>query len=476
MNIAIVGGGTAGWISAFYIAKAQPGVHKITVIESSKIGIIGTGEGSTGTLVDLLTGHYFDYKIPIEKFLQETDSTIKMGIRHENWSPDIASYFAPLDFTPTAFTLDDMIFKYVLQRYGNKNIHLASKIGIEYENSIHDTPYALHFDGHKVGKFFKDICTTEDNVKLIDAEIVKVNTDTSGIQQLSLSTGELIEADLYIDCTGFARILMKNLDVEWVDRSDVLPVNTAMPFQVPYSKGENIIPETKATALSAGWMWNIPLTTRRGCGYVFDKKFITREDAQREVETYLQTKIKPIKWIEFTSGYSDVFWKNNTICLGLSSAFVEPLEATSIHNTIIQVGLFVNQFLNKDKEDTITDVHQELYNERIKFLNELTIDFISLHYQGGRTDTPFWRNIKQNNICTPHSERFLNLAKNTIPGMTALEGMYGSFSVPLINWILSGMNILDKDIANKDLHKTGKYHIARNMYQQFYKEVISRQF
>ena len=470
MNIVIVGGGTAGWISAFFIAKAQPNKHKITVIESSKIGIIGAGEGSTGSMIDLLNGSFFDFKVDLKDFIDKTDATFKMGIRHENWSPHMDSYFAPLDASPTGYTLDDYIFKHVLCNQDRKNIHLASEIGIKYENKNYSTPYALHFDGHKVGKYFKSLCLA-DNIEFIDSVVEDVNLDTTGnIQSLTLED-RVLDGDFFIDCTGFSRILMKKLGVGWKSYDDILSLNTAMPFLINYKEGEKIIPETKATALSSGWMWNIPLSTRRGCGYVFDSRYISKEDAKKEVETYLGRSVEPIKWIEFTSGHSETFWKNNALCLGLASSFVEPLEATSIHNTIIQTAIFVKEFLELDKEKTISNINQTVYNERITFLNKLTIDFISLHYQGGRDDTPFWKNIKDNEKFTVTAKKIFKLAKHRIPGYVDIEGMYGSYSMPLVNWIYAGMGIYNLEQAERDLNRFDNILGAKIQYEKFYNQI-----
>jgi flavin-dependent dehydrogenase len=469
MNIVIAGGGTAGWLAAFYISKAQPNKHKITVIESSKIGIIGAGEGSTGSMIDLLNGSFFNYKIDLADFVEKTDATYKMGIRHQHWSPAVQDYFAPLDVSPTGFTLDDYIFKYGLHKHGNDNIHLCSKIGIEYEMKKY-SPYALHFDGHKVGKYFKDLCLS-DGVVCIDTEIDDVIIENNNIASVITSSQEKITGDFFIDCTGFSRILMKKLGVEWQSYSDILSVNTAMPFILKYEEGEEIVPETKATALSAGWMWNIPLSTRRGCGYVFDNRYISKEDAKLEVENYLQKEITPIKWISFDSGHSKEFWKNNVLCLGLASSFVEPLEATSIHNTIIQTAIFADEFLNENKDHTLKEVNQKMYNERISLLNRLTIDFISLHYQGGRDDTEFWADIKKKNKCTDYAKKIVSLTKDHVPGMILHEGMYGSFSVPLANWNLAGMGLIEKNTAHQNLVDKNKLELAEEHYNNFYKSV-----
>jgi hypothetical protein len=470
MKITIVGGGTAGWLAAYYICRAQPKIHDITVIESSKIGIIGAGEGSTGSMIDLLSGLFFNSKIDIGDFMIKTDATFKMGIRHHGWSPHVKEYFAPLDVSPTGFSLDDYLFKYVLVNYGAEKIHLASKIGIEYEEKKYSA-YALHFDGHKVGNYFRSLCIN-DGIKFLDREILDVDINNGEVYSVTTDQGEKIISDFFIDCTGFSRILMKKLGVGWKSYSDVLTVNTAMPFILKYDKDETILPETKAIALSSGWMWNIPLTTRRGCGYVFDNRYISHEQAKIEVENYIGKEITPIKWISFDSGHSELFWKSNALCLGLSSSFVEPLEATSIHNTIVQIAVFVSEFLKDSKQETLDYLNQKTYNERIGFLNKLTIDFISLHYQGGREDTEFWRDIKNKNRCTDYAKKILNLAEKKIPGMVIHEGMFGSFSIPLVNWNLAGMGILSRTQAEKDLIRNNNYVLAESYHKEFVGKIL----
>jgi len=471
MKIVVVGGGTAGWIAAYFISKAQPNCHEITIIESSKIGIIGTGEGSTGTLVSLLIGGYFDYTVDPNDFIQKTDATAKIGIRHQNWSSVGSNYFAPIDVSPTGFQLDDYIFKHVLSNYGNKNIHLASELGIRYQNKKINQIPALHFDGHKVGLFFKEICLM-DGVSVIDDVVTDIKVGSDGnIVSIITENKQNIDGDLFIDATGFARILMNKLNVNWISKQDVLPVNTAMPFQIEYENDEEIVQETKAIALSSGWMWNIPLKTRKGCGYVFDKNFISRDEAQKEVEEYLNKKIKPIKFIEFDAGYMEKTLKNNVLSVGLASSFFEPLEATSINNTIIQIAIFVKEFLTSDPKTTFTTINEDIYNRRIDLLNRLTADFISLHYQGGRNDTPFWKNIKDNKIGTEYALETVERAKIKIPGYSSFEGMIGSPSAPLANWILAGLNIINGDQAKNELNLSGLKEYSKEKYNNFIKSI-----
>jgi hypothetical protein len=460
MKIVIVGGGTAGWIAAYFISKSQPKKHNITVIESSKLGIIGAGEGSTGTMIELLNGSYFDYTVDIDKFLQETDGTKKMGIYHKNWNGRGYGYFAPIDSSPSWYQYQDYIFKYVLSKYGREKMHLSSLIGLEFENQSYDKTYACHFDGHKVGQFFKRICL-EDGVSVVDDIINNINLDENkNIIAIGLENHQVVTGDFFIDCTGFSRLLMKELKVNWKSYAEYLPVNTAMPFILDYKDGEIPLPMTSATALSAGWMWDIPLKTRRGCGYVFDKKFITREAAQEEIETYLGRKIKPIKWIEFESGRSEVFWKNNVLTLGLASAFVEPLEATSIHSTIIQLLLFTKEYLSETNNITSTLYNIESYNIKITRLYDSIMEFISFHYQGGRNDTPFWRSIQEEKKISPIAKIYLEKCKNKIPGFLEINGIIGSPSASLWNWIAGGLELISAKQAEKELNETNYWNRA----------------
>ena len=461
MKITIVGGGTAGWIAAYFICKSKPGQHNITVIESSEIGIIGAGEGSTGSMLDLLNGTYFDYQVDIDKFMRETDSTVKLGINHKNWTGDGSSYFAPLDASPTWTELEDTDFKYFYHKYGKEKMHLASEIGQQFANKDRTVSSAFHFDGHKVGKFFKNICL-EDGVKVIDDVVETVNTNGKTITSLDLKSGLKIDSDFYIDCTGFKRLLMKNLDIGWHSYKDVLTVNSAMPFILDYEEGEDPDLFTSATALSAGWMWTIPLQTRKGCGYVFDSNFITKEEAQQEIEDYLGKKIKPIKWINFESGRSEKFWEGNCMCLGLASTFVEPLEATSIHTTIVQLLLWCQECLFENFDQTITEENRYSYNHKVQRLYDLTMDFISYHYQGERYDTEFWKSIVDNKIVSKNAQVFKNKSKNYIPGFLEINGIVGSPAVSLWNWISAGIDIINQNQAKNELTKSGKYDIIRN--------------
>jgi len=489
VNIVICGGGTAGWISAFIIEDAQPGIHDITVVESSAIGIVGAGEGSTGLLIDVLTGIYFnraDNSI-LERFMKATDATYKFGIKHVNWGKDAnSSYFAPLDTSVGAKYMPDPVFNYVLSELGNDKVYLSSQIGQVIEkNKLPRTNFGFHFDAFKVGKFFKEELKDRKNIRSVDAVIKDVNISENGdIESLLLDSGAVLEGEFFIDCTGFARVLMKKLDVQWKSYKENLPVNSAMPFLLDYENEDikkDIIPATVAQAMSSGWMWKIPLSTRMGCGYVYDDNFITPEQAQAEVEQVLGHKITPIRHIKFEAGRCEVLWKKNCIATGLAGAFLEPLEATSIHSTAVQMLSFTLEFLNKDKAKTVTEHNINSYNRQVADVYESYKEFIVLHYQGGRKDTPFWRYINEGSTITDYVKEVVSRCEYKVPTSlqyqdTMFKSYWGGVSPQLWNWILAGLGILKAEVAKEELIISNSYNEGKFIYEDLVRHYNSIEF
>lgn len=463
MKIVIVGGGTAGWLAALIISKIQPQSHSITVVESSKIGIIGAGEGSTGTLTNIIQNITGKYGCNEEDFVRECDVTGKLGIEFINWTGDNSSYISPIDGSFSSTHPVDLMFLHTLMTLPKDKWHLNSEDGFLIEHnkaplSIKNGPAAYHFDAHKVGKYFKKVCG--DIVKNIDAEVLDVILNEQGhISELKLSNDSTIKGDFFIDATGFSRILMKKLGSQWVSYKNNLPVDRAMPFLLPYEDGETIKPVTVAWAQNNGWMWNIPVAKRRGCGYVYSSEFVDDTTAQEELERTIGKKVDPIKIIKFESGRSDKLWIKNCMAVGLAAAFAEPLEATSIHTTIVQLENFVFHFLNEHKNSTCDDGRIDLYNERHVFMYDLLKDFLVLHYQGGRNDTEFWKYITAGNTLTDHVRSMIGLCKHRVPNSTLFPGVPGAAGWPLWSYILAGTGNLLSEVAKKEfeLHRLGDY-------------------
>jgi len=461
----ILGGGTAGWLAALFFRKILN--HNITVISSSEIGIVGAGEGSTGLLTDVVKNILHDFGCNEKDFLKETDSTLKFGIKHHNWTGDGTPYFGPIDFSNTFSQPVDILFNHAVKESieaylatGNGHIFMQEKSSFfkpQEEYSYTDTgSHAYHFDAHLVGEYFKKICV-QDGVKHIDDEVKNVVFDTDGnIQGLLCESGNIIEGDFFVDASGFKRIISEKLGVKWKSYSEDLPVNKAMPFLLKHKDNAPIPNYTLAHAMDAGWMWQIPTQSRMGCGYVYCDKFITDEQALEEVQRVVGQEVEPLKYISFDSGRLEKLWDKNCLFIGLGAAFAEPLEATSIHTTIAQLFAFCKEYYNNRT--------QEEYNKDMGQMYDDTRDFLVLHYLGGREDTEFWKHIKNKPI--PEGvQRTLDLCKTKIPTLDDWPKYFGSMSSPLYNMILYYLGYLKPWIAEEELGEIDSNQVWEDEYR-----------
>jgi tryptophan halogenase len=461
VNIVIVGGGTAGWLAALFIKKSRPN-HSVKVIESSKIGIVGAGEGSTGLLTDVITNVIWPFGLDINDFIVKTGAGLKYGIMHKNWKGDGSQYFAPLEGSPTSFDFPDGAFNF--QNSGKNENHDVSFLGycmnknilpFEYSSSSPSSvtyiPYhALHFDAHKVGMYFKDFVTNDGSVDCVDAIVEDVVVGSDGnIKELILDNGSSVTGDFFVDATGFSRILMNKLGVKWNSYSDNLPVNSAMPFILDHKKKESPNPYTTAWAHTAGWVWQIPTLERKGCGYVFDDNFITPDQAQEEIESSLGHKIEPIRVLKFDTGRQEVLWKNNCLSIGLSAAFAEPLEATSIHSTIVQLRTFAFEFISDDVNKMCSDPNVLQYNNRMTKMYDDFKDFLVVHYQTGRSDSEFWKWISTGETKTEFVSHILDLCKFRVPNHHDFPQYFGHAGWALWSWVLSGIGAISPQLSRE---------------------------
>lgn len=462
MKIVICGGGTAGWLAALMIKKTQPD-HEIVVVESSRIPIVGAGEGSTGYLTDIVQGNNWDFGCNEEDFIRETGATVKLGIKHKDWKTVGHTYYGPIDGTDSSGMAPDVMFMWA-KLSGNKT-HLASRNGflIEHNKSSffhkehinsdlgpNTRSHAYHFDAHRVGQYFKKIVMQCEKISHLDEDIQQVIVDEHGIKQLNFKSGNNVTGDLFIDCTGFARVLTNALNIGWNSYSKNLPVNTAMPFLVKYKDGEKIEPVTTAWAHTAGWMWQIPTADRWGCGYVFDDNFISHDKAQQEIETALGHEIEPIRFLKFDTGRLDKLWYKNCLALGLCAAFAEPLEATSIHSTIMQLKVFIWDYLRDTIEDTNNSGSQYIYNQRMTMMYDEFKEFLVLHYQSQRRDSEFWRYVTSGATITPGVEAIIEMSKHRIISNTDFKAFYGYAGAGLWNWVLDGLGLINNDMVERE--------------------------
>ena len=464
MKIVIVGGGTAGWVTALMAVKRHP-EHTVVVIESSKIGVVGVGESTTGRLTDILTNFLYEYGCNHDEFIVETGATLKYAIHHKGWTQDInKGYLGPIDGAWTRDSSPDPLFCWGLANLEYDRLVDVSRCGTWISNgksnfnsttNVFDSySHAMHVDAHLVGKYFKKICSKSSNSTHIDSEVLKVNLDaeTGNIKSVMLSNGETIEGDFFIDCSGFNKVLMNAVAPnKWVSYQKNLPLNTGLPFLLKYKEGETPESYTTAWAQKNGWMWQIPLMDRKGCGYVFCDAFTTPDKAQEEIETILGQEIEPVRTIKFDTGRQESAWVKNCLAIGLSSAFLEPLEATSIHSTIVQAHNFVFDYLKNTAEDTLNDGSRNIYNHRTRKLYDDVKDFLVMHYMGGRKDSEFWKMIDTGVTKTDFVSDLIEMAKSKVPAIHDFPQYSGSAGWPLYSYVMAGLHLINKKATVREL-------------------------
>jgi tryptophan halogenase len=460
----VVGGGTAGWLTELILQESfrQAGrPAEIAVVESSKLPTIGVGEGSTAVFRQMLRQLGFDEL----EFLRETDATIKFGIRHKDWRRVGYTYDGPIDDPHLVvegagydgrFPYLDVYSVAAGRPVAEKHLfqHLIDGERSPFARKpdgalIAAGPYhhAYHFDQALVGAWLR---RQSQGIAVIDAQVTGADRDpaTGDVTALRLDEGEPVTGDLFFDCTGFRRALIaREMGATWQSFSDRMPVNRAMPFWLDIEPGAELPPYTLAWAREAGWMWSIPTQGRIGCGYVYSDRFLDPEGAKAEIERALGHPIEPRNDIRFDPGRLDRVAIGNVIALGLSSAFLEPLEATSIHGTVVQLLLLAPMLLKEPGR--LSDTDRDAYNATVGRQVDDFRDFINLHYVTERADTPFWRHVRDECIGAPTRER-LELWKRKMPDRADFQPLPGGLAhteEQLHYPVLDGLGLLDREVA-----------------------------
>ncbi len=398
-RIAILGGGTAGWMSACLLAKRWPRCS-ITLVESPAIGIIGVGEGSTPQL----RGFFAELGISESEWMPRCNATYKNGISFHGWSsrPGFESYFHPFQTDLDHHTAPHFFFHTRARRTGRDvwahpdRFFLLAKLAAERlaplpsENFPFDIAYGYHFDATLVGEFLRSHATENLGVVHVSDTVNHVDVTADGaVQSLILESGRSIAADIFIDCSGFrGAIIQKALKEPFVPFSNNLFNDRAVAM--PTANDDGIIPcETRATALSAGWAWRIPLTNRAGNGYVYSSSYLDPDAAETELRTHLGLLDSEVeaRHLSMNVGRVRNSWVANCLAVGLSQGFIEPLEATALH--IVQAT--VEGFAEAFETGGFTDKNRAALNNAINNRYEGIRDYIVCHYRvNSRTDSQYW--------------------------------------------------------------------------------------
>lgn len=438
-NVAILGAGTAGLITALHLREKYPDAS-ICIIKSKDIGIIGVGEGSTEHWDDFMRFVGINHL----ELIVETDATIKIGILFNDWNLGTSYVHSVGNHLTSGFNRLETFNHLYLDN--NSQFSLSPEFEkIFYKNNVALNPALkpsnqYHFDTFKLNSYLTKICERR-NIEIIDGIVQDVNLAENGdVESLSLANGDLIGASIFVDCSGFKRVIASKVGCDWVSYSKYLPMNHAIAFPTEFEDPKVIEPYTTATALKAGWVWKIPTQTRYGNGYVFCDSYTTPDQALAEVSMHLGKNIETAaRDIKFEAGRVSSFWKNNVISIGLSSSFAEPLEAQSIGFTIIQARALLDHLDSWQCNRKISNT----YNELMLAAFENIIDYLQLHYFTSRDDSQFWK--ERPFQITELNKDVLEIAGEGLVDPLLFEGRYLMFRGP--NWyqILAGLNLISKD-------------------------------
>lgn len=444
-SIIVLGGGTAGLISAITIKQTFPN-YSVKVIESDSVGIIGVGEGSTEHW-----RRWSEYcKIDIRELVRATDGALKKGIKFENWNGDGKSYFHSLSHPFYAYNqaVNSNAFAktLIIDNIKTEDVLLETSL-IDYGGGLF-TVNQYHFNTFKLNEYLHKLCS-ERKVDVITSTIKEVTlTETGDVNYIIAEDDTKYSADLFIDSSGFKRVIATKVGAKWISYKKYLPMNHALAF--PTNDITDLKPYTLSRALSSGWNWRISTQGRYGNGYVFDDNFIDATKAHDEVQSFYTEEVKVAKDIKFEAGRVDKLWINNCVSIGLSASFVEPLEASSIGNSILQsFGLcdmleewFIDRSIAED------------YNVKFIACFDNIVDFVQLHYMTKRNDTEFWKTLPERMTKTNFVEHNLELFKKCLPQTYKFSGMYNMFTAP--NWaqVMAGLELFDKDFLQSRLIET----------------------
>ncbi|MBX7514545.1 tryptophan 7-halogenase [Qipengyuania sp. GH38] len=404
-HIVIVGGGTAGWMAAAALSRIREGRNlKITLIESEQIGTVGVGEATIPPFVE------FNQALEIDEreMLSATQGTFKLGIQFSNWGQVGESYIHP--FGNYGYDIGGINFHQVwhaMRQRGDKrpiqafNLETMAayfgRFSRTQDYNRDDLPpmnYAYHIDASRYAGFLRQYAEKYGVVRQEGrVDDVALHPETGFVTSVTLQSGEKIEGDFFVDCSGFRGLLIEQaLETGYEEWTHLLPCDRAVALPCNRDDGSPPPPFTKATAHSAGWQWQVPLQHRNGNGHVYCSQFMSDDEAHDILVRNLAGKptAEP-NFLRFVTGRRKKFWNKNVVALGLASGFMEPLESTSIH--LINTG--VNKLIALLSLDGVNEAQISTYNRLTRKEYERIRDFLVLHYNATRrTDSPFWDYVR----------------------------------------------------------------------------------
>ncbi|XHS77402.1 tryptophan halogenase family protein [Burkholderiaceae bacterium UC74_6] len=393
-RLVIVGGGSAGWMTAAALATGLKDRVRVEVVESEDIGIVGVGEATFPSI------RQYNRLVGIDEaaFLGATNGTYKLGIRFCDWLERGRDYFHTFGHFGNLFGSQTLWAQH-------RRLGLTEPLGLQCVPTVmamrgrfalpseqEEFKYAYHFDAVQYGVFLRQLAVQRGALHTQGRIVDVLRRPDGGVAAVLLDDGRRVEGDLFIDCSGFRSLLLgKTLEEPFVDFSHWLPVDAAWACPCERS-GEELAPYTTATALEGGWAWHIPLQNRTGHGHVFSSRFIDPERAREQLLARLDGKpLAEPRLLRFKTGHRQRFWVHNVVAIGLSSGFLEPLESTSIY--LIQDGI-ARLMAALQVGRPLGENDRALFNDGAARRFGRIRDFIVLHYcLTRRRDSELWRHV-----------------------------------------------------------------------------------
>lgn len=451
-RILILGGGTAGWMTAALLAHAwKDKGWEISLLESDTIGIIGVGEGSTPKM----RGFFQTLGIPDAEWMPKCNATYKCGIRFPAWSTrkGYQSYYHPF------FSISDDLFirafyQNILIRNANFDVHAHPDMFFlsHYLSSHRRAPlpddkldyksaYAYHFDARLIGEYLKQRSIALGVGHLVDTVTAVKQKDNGDIDGVQTEKHGMVHADFFIDCSGFASVLIcKTLGVPFVSYKNVLFNDRAVAMPTPLDSPSSLASQTLSTAMKYGWIWKIPLTNRFGNGYVYASDFIDAEAAEKELREHLNLLDDPVeaRHLKMRIGRLEQAWHKNCLAVGLAQGFIEPLEATALMIVQDTVENFIAHFARAG----FTARDQVEFNAKINLIFDSIKDYIFMHYKlNSRNDTEYWVQNRENLNVSDSVGQILDVWDTGGDLLDEINRQSGRMSYSPTSWfcILAGM-------------------------------------
>ncbi|TAP39245.1 tryptophan halogenase family protein [Alteromonas sp. KUL49] len=449
-KIVIVGGGTAGWLSAAIIAAK----HKvadgecgldITLVESSDIPTVGVGEGTWPTMRNTLK----DIGLSEKEVFKRCSAAFKQGGKFVNWVAGNNDYYYHPFTVPLGYGRVEMA-PYVdnIAEFANATNfqqhvcehNMAPRTLSEEEYSSAQSNYAYHLDAGAFADQLREFSKSTLGVKHTVATVLSVQSNgTNNIESITLDNGECLSADLFIDCSGFKSLLLgETLQEPLVSTDDVLFNNSALALHVPYEGDYEIKPYTQATAQEAGWIWDIGLASRRGVGHVYSTNFISDDKAETLLRNYVGDQAGELsaRVIRFNSGYRKNIWKGNVVGIGLAAGFVEPLEATALMLIEISARFVAEQM---PLPNAAMPIVSQRFNKQMQYRWQRIIDFLKLHYIFNQRSEDYWV-ANRNPATIPDSlKEDLEIWKYRGPQIADFSAAIELFPAASYQYVLYGM-------------------------------------